>query len=666
MGKKNKIDEIEQDNTIEVEKEIVVKNEDKEIKIKKKKTINVKAIVCFVVAVIIILAIFLIVRSLKSDYIKYVKKVLPTKYYNVECLDSYCDQIAAYKGKRTGKTRVSLLTSDGKVAAKYNEKYDPKAKTRREPLAVTKNYVLFKNVKVKDGKVSSYSIANKRGKELFKTEDTLKVLNDYLVVLDDKDKGINGYSIIDAKGKELFKKVNDYNKYADETIISINSDGVKQILDEKGNVLLTDYFVANEIKDDDFNTIYLLVGDSKNNAYNYFSIKDKKIVGDSFQNYTKNNDGTLTISKKENNSVVQYTLFKDGKQKRIGDGKTQSEIADELRKKIDSNKYNLYLTSIYDKDQKYIFADDVKGKAFGLYNIKSNKFSKLYDYKKDSTSAYSSISKLSNDKDLKYYQISCSTYSCDKNEFYVYDLENAKVLYKTADSKLKIQYYTQYGKDYKVIKYSYSTTDNDYKGKYVLFGKDNKELVKSTNNIVVVGEELLLGYDSNTSLILYSAKSRKALNDEKTLATKITMGDHKLYKYKTNTNTIIINEKGKEVLKIDANDELIYSDKVIVYINNSKAYILDASKGKIKKYRLKNNEKMNDAAGDIISPYRGALFINNSTNKYIKVVNRNGRVIKQIKNAEIESVKRNSDKNVVIITKDISKKSINYGLYIAK
>ena len=629
MGKKNKIDEIEQDNTIEVEKEIVVKNEDKERKIKKKKTINVKAIVCFVVAVIIILAIFLIVRSLKSDYIKYVKKVLPTKYYNVECLDNYCDQIAAYKGKRTGRTRVSLLTSDGKVAAKYNEKYDPKAKTRREPLAVTKNYVLFKNVKVKDGKVSSYSIANKRG-------------------------------------KELFKKVNDYDKYTDKTIISINSDGVKQILDEKGNVLLTDYFVANEIKDDDFNTIYLLVEDSKNNAYNYFSIKDKKIVGDSFQNYTKNNDGTLTISKKENNSVVQYTLFKDGKQKRIGDGKTQSEIADELRKKIDSNKYNLYLTSIYDKDQKYIFADDVKGKAFGLYNIKSNKFSKLYDYKKDSASAYSSISKLSNDKDLKYYQISCSTYSCDKNEFYVYDLENAKVLYKTSDSKLKIQYYTQYGKDYKVIKYSYSTTDNDYKGKYVLFGKDNKELVKSTNNIVVVGEELLLGYDSNTSLILFSAKSKKALNDEKTLATKITMGDHKLYKYKTNTNTIIINEKGKEVLKIDAKDELIYSDKVIVYINNSKAYILDASKGKIKKYRLKNNEKMNDAAGDIISPYRGALFINNSTNKYIKVVNRNGRVIKKIKNAEIESVKRNSDKNVVIITKNISKKSINYGLYIAK
>ncbi len=665
MGKKNK-NEVGNEKTIEIEKEIIVKKDDKEVKIKKKKVISVKAIIGFIVAAIIILAVFLIVKSLKSDYIKHVKKVLPTKYYSVECLDNNCDQIAAYKGKRTGKTKVSLLTSDGKVAAKYNDKYDSKAKTRREPLSVTKNYVLFKNVRVKDGKTTSYSIANKRGKELFKTEKTLKVLNNYLVVLDDKDKGINGYSIIDEKGKELFKKVNDYNKYVEKTIVSINADGVKQIIDEKGNVLLTDYFVVREINDDEGKALYLLVEDSKNNAYNYFSIKDKKIVGDSFQNYTKNKDGSLTISKKENNSVVQYTLFANGKQKKIGDGKTQSEIADELRKKIDSNKYNLYLTSIYDKDQKFIFADDIKGKAFGIYNIKSNKFSKLFDYKKDSSNAYSSISKLSSEKDLKYYQVSCSSYSCDMNEFYVYDLENAKELYKTSDDKLKIQYYTQYGKDYKVIKYSYSTTDNDYKGKYVLFGKDNKEIVKSTNNIVVVGEELLLGYDSSSSLILFSAKERKVLNDEKSLATKIVMDDHKLYKYKNDKNTIVVNEKGKEVLKIDANDELIYSDKLIVYINNNKAYILDASKGKIKKYKLRNNEKMNDAAGDIISPYRGALFVNNSTSKYIKVVNRNGKVIKKIKGVEIESVKRNSDKNVVIITKDNTKKTITYGLYIAK
>ena len=60
-------------------------------------------------------------------------------------------------------------------------------------------------------------------------------------------------------------------------------------------------------------------------------------------------------------------------------------------------------------------------------------------------------------KSLNYYQVSCSTYSCDKNQFYVYDLDTNKVLYKISDSKLKIQNYYQYGSDYKVVKYSYSS-----------------------------------------------------------------------------------------------------------------------------------------------------------------------------------------------------------------
>lgn len=666
MGKKNK-NEVEKENTIEIEKEIVVEKDDKNVVIKKKKVISSKLIIGIVVGLILIGGIFLLFRLFKSDEIKHVKKVLPNKYYNVQCLDNYCDQIAAYKGSRTGKTKVSLLTGNGKVVAKYVDKYDSKAKVRREPLAVTKNYVLFKNVKVKDGKIASYSIADKRGREKYKTENTLKVLNDNLVVMDNTKKGINGYSILNAKGKELFKNVNDYDKYAKGAIVSIQADGVKQIIDEDGKVLLSDYFVASEIKDKDYvNTLYLLVEDSKNNSYNYFSLKDKKIVGDSFQNYTRNGDGTLTISKKENNSVVKYTLFENGKQKRLGDSKTQSEIADELRKTIDSKKYNLYLTSIYDKDQKYVFADDMKAKSFGLYDIKKNKFKKLYDYKKDSSSAYSSISKLSNEKNLNYYQISCSTYSCDKNEFYVFDLEKGNTLYNTSDSKLKIQYYYQYGTDYKVIKYSYSSVDEKYKGKYVLYGKNNKEITKSDHNIVVVGEELLLGYDSSTSLILYSTRTKKVLNDDKNLGTKLIIDNHKYYRYKTNKSIILVNEKGKEVLNIDSNNDLIYSDKVLVYIDGNKAYIFDASKGKTKKYKLKNNEKMNDAAGDLISPYRGALFINNSADKYIKVVNSKGHVIKKIRKAEIESVKKNSDKNVVIITKDTSKKTINYGLYIAK
>ena len=129
-------------------------------------------------------------------------------------------------------------------------------------------------------------------------------------------------------------------------------------------------------------------------------------------NYTKNGDGTLTITKKENNTTVKYLLDAKGKQKLIGDGKTQSEIANDLRKQIDEKKYNIYLTSIYDKDQKFVFADDIINKTFGLYNIKNNKYKKLFSYKADATSLYTSIAKITNENNLNYYQVSCSGYNC--------------------------------------------------------------------------------------------------------------------------------------------------------------------------------------------------------------------------------------------------------------
>ena len=432
------------------------------------------------------------------------------------------------------------------------------------------------------------------------------------------------------------------------------------------DIILSDYYVATEVNDENGEVLYLLVEDSKNNSYNYFSLKSYKIVGDSFQNYSRNGDGTLTISKKENNNTVKYTLRTDGKQIKIGDSKTQSEIADDFRKTIDTKKYNLYLTSVYDKDQKFVFADDIGSKAFGLYNIKSKKFVKVFDYKGNASSLYSSISKINNDKDLNYYQISCSTYNCDKNEFYVFDLETGKALYKLSDSKLRIQNYYQYGTDYKVIKYSYSSTNDEYKGKYVLYGKDNKEVVKSSNPIVVVDAELLVGNEMSSSLILYSARTKKVLNSDKALGSKLTVDGNKIFRYQTDKNTILLNSKGKEVLKVESGADLIYSDKLIVYIKDKKAYMFNASTGKTKKYRFRNNEKMNDASGDLIAPYRGALFINNSANNYVRVVNSRGTIIKTIKKAEIQNIYKTKENNVVIITKNDSKNITLYGLYIAK
>lgn len=625
-----------------------------------------KCLFILLAVVLIIGIIAVVIKKFGGDDIKRVSKILPQKYYNIECLDSNCSGIAAYKGDKTKKSKVTLLNSNGKVVASYKDVYDPKAKSIKTPSAIGKDFFIFKKTNVAKAKVTGYSIANKRGKEVYSSSKVLKVLNDYLVVMDDTNKGLNSYTLLNSRGKTLFKNVNDFDLYADGKVISAEISGSKDVLNEKGDIILSDYYVATEVNDENGEVLYLLVEDSKNNSYNYFSLKSYKIVGDSFQNYSRNGDGTLTISKKENNNTVKYTLRKDGKQIKIGDSKTQSEIADDFRKTIDTKKYNLYLTSVYDKDQKYVFADDISSKAFGLYNIKSKKFVKVFDYKSNASSLYSSISKINNDKNLNFYQISCSTYNCDKNEFYVFDLETGKALYKLSDSKLRIQNYYQYGTDYKVIKYSYSSTNDEYKGKYVLYGKDNKEVVKSSNPIVVVDAELLVGNEMSSSLILYSAKAKKVLNSDKALGSKLTVDGNKIFRYQTDKNTILLNSKGKEVLKVESGADLIYSDKLIVYIKDKKAYMFNASTGKTKKYRFRNNEKMNDASGDLIAPYRGALFINNSANNYVRVVNSRGTIIKTIKKAEIQNIYKTKDNNVVIITKNDSKNITLFGLYIAK
>lgn len=638
---------------------------EKKFNISKKIKDNKKPIIIIFSVIVVLITILCVFLNLNNDYIKRVKKVLSAKYYKIVCLDNTCDQIAAYKGSETGKSKVKLLTGDGKVVAKYKVAYDANSKVTKEPYAVAKNYFIYKKIDTKSNKIKGYSLADKKGREKYNTEKNLKVLTDHLAVLDDGNKGVNGYSILDKNGKLLFKNVNQYDIYANGKVISAEIEGRKKILNEKGEIVLSDYYVATEVFIEDSEDSFLLVEDSKNNSYNYFNTKSMRIVGDSFQNYSKNSDGTLTIVKKENNSSIKYTLSKDGKQKKIGSSKTQSELANDIKKELDTKKYNLYSTSVLNEDQKFVFVDDISNKSFGVYNLKTKKYSKIFDYKKDTNSLYSSVTKVYNNNNLNYYQIACSTYYCDNNEFIVYNLDDGKVMYSGSNDKLKIQNYYQFQDGYKVIKYSYSSTDDEYKGKYVLFDSKNKEIYKSSNMISVVDKELLIGSENYSSLILYSAKANKVLNDETTLGSRITLNNNKFYRYQTNKETIIVNTKGREVLKVESGNDIIYSDKLLVYIKNKKLYIFDAAKSKTRKYRLKNNEKMNDASGELIAPFRGAIFINNTSDNYFKVLNYKGHSIKKVKKSTISNVYKNKSNNVVIITKKIGK-TTEYGLYIAK
>ena len=66
-----------------------------------KKSENIKKLIlCFACLIVIGLVVGSIVTLFKSDDIKSVKRILKNKYYNVECLDSYCNSIMAEEGNK--------------------------------------------------------------------------------------------------------------------------------------------------------------------------------------------------------------------------------------------------------------------------------------------------------------------------------------------------------------------------------------------------------------------------------------------------------------------------------------------------------------------------------------------------------------------------------------
>ncbi len=652
------------------EKEMVKLASERKEKNKKQNNKDSKKFKIALICAAIFLVCFIgykIIRGFSNDNIKDVDRILKEKYYEINCLDSNCGQIAAYKGDKKGTTKVTLLNGEGKTVASYKTIYNVDAKETKDPYLIADNYFIYKNVNNEEKKISGYSIANKKGKEVYKTNNVLKVLTNYLVIEDDTTKGINSYTVVDNKGKVIYKNVNDYDSFAGNKYAYIEVNGSKELLDEKGNSIKSGYTVAREVTDENGETVYLILRETKNSSYSVFNVNKGKVVSDSFQSYTINDDKSLTISKKENNQVVQYKLSINGKEEKIGVNKTQSQIVSELRNEINQNKYNLYAVSVNSSDQKYVFADDLENKVFGVYNIKKKEFTKIYDYNKEANNIYSTLYALTGKNNKKYYQISCDEKICGEIRFYVYDLDNNKVLYNTTSKDTIIQNYYQYTNDYKVLRYSFSSSNAEKKGKYVLFDKDNKELLTSNNGIIVLNEELLIGKELTASIILYSSKDNKVLNKDENLSNVITINNNKFYKFTDNNKTVMVNSNGKRVLEFDSKYEVIYSDRLMVYIDeNNKINIFNPSNSKTKKYSLKENEKMNSASGTLISPYRGALFINNSNDNYVKVVNTNGKIIKKIKKAEIQNVYYNNQKNVIIITKNDTGKTNLYGLYLAK
>ena len=613
-------------------------------------------IISIIIGLVIIgILLFVIFGRTNVDNITRVKKLLPNKYYKIECMNETCDYVIAYSGDKLGKTNILIYNAYGKKIASYSEQFSSSDKIIRNIYSITNNYIIFKKVDL-SGSTKGYTLATTKAKSKYNSDNVLSGLNDFLI----SEKVDDYYNIITKDGKVLYSSVKNIKTQADGKILSVTIKNEDFILNEKGSPILNGYRIVKQVKDENNNAIYFVLQDSNRNAYYFYSIKTNKIVGDSFNGYVDgSNVGELIVTKKENNVSVKYILKRDGSLTKL------DEVSLDKLKVIDEDKYEVLYESYIIPVQQSVLVRNKKDNTFGVYNINTKKYTRLFNYKDDKR--ISSISKLlSNEKEL-YLQISCSSEVCDENKLVVYDMVNDKNLYENTNKDYNVQYYTNYG-DYNAVKYSHNSNE-EYKNKYAVYDKNNKELFRSDDQIVIVDKKLVFGKEpSNSSLILFNTKKKKALNTSDTLASKIIVGKSYIYKYNDDSKTYLYNKDGDLLKKINsAKASLMYSSDTIIYVENNRVFIVNPTDNRTSTYRLKENERINSYDGSNIPPYRNTLFINNTISNNIKIVNVNGRTIKNIKNSIIESVDYNKkSRNVFIITKQVKDNNNYYGLYLGK
>ena len=623
--------------------------------IDKTKLIKILCAIAVVLLIALIIKIFVFKPGTSKNG---VSKLLDTKYDSISCIDYDCNGFMAIEGDKLTKYKVVLFNVDGEKVADYKEVYNANLKETEVPYAIGKDFYLTSITSLSKLSASGYNMKNKKGKVIYSSEKSIELLNNYLVITTDKE--TSKKIIVDKKGKVLYSNISDYESYFNGKIIEIEIDNTYALLNELGEKFLSDYSISKIVKDEDEKYLYAVVKNEKDKVYNYFDLLKAKVVGDSFSSYSAGDEvGTLVITKKENEKSVKYLLTKDGKQTKLETEETTTSsdgFYKDFKDKVDTDTYSIFSGSLYSKDQENIIVNNKVEKSMGVYNVNTKEYKELYKYAQDKSYFYSSVYNVKNsDENGLVLSFICTT-SCDQNESLVYDVKNNKELYRY-EGENHITSYAEYENGYKVIGLSNSTD------KYTVLDKDNKNLYSSKKVVLILDSELVLGDKPSYSAILYSSKDNKVINEN----TVSIIDDYKnmLYKYSDETNTYILDKDGKEIIKVNKNDYLKNIDNYYIYIANNKINIYDIDKNKTNSYTMKDSEKMNDASGSMISPYKQTLVINNSTEKYVKVINFNGKVLKKIDNVELSKFKTNdeAEKAFLIVKKTKNNKDL-YGLYV--
>lgn len=613
---------------------------------------NKKFQILFILLVVVLLVLLCFFNRVDEDVVTRASKILGYKYYNIECIGEKCNYVAAYKGDINGKTTVKVINSNGKTVGKYSDVYSNETKYRRKPIAVTKNYLILSYQEENDSKGHKFEVVSTNGKKIIDGNNAFVSITDKFFYEEDNDL----YTIYDYKGNILCKDVSDLNFYNNKRIITFVSDELN-IIDENSERILDDYKIKEEIKEDN-KTVYLILED-KDNSYYYFDVKNNRIVGDSFNNYVIMSDNKLLVTTKENNEVKKYVLNEKGeKEKYISSNK---DIYDKLTKNIDKDTYQIVDDSIVLEKQKGILVKNIKDNSLGTYEIKTNTYNKVFDFKDElpgiSEENILNIYSLYSTLDKVYLEVGCSDYYCNEENIVVYNPVENKISFKVSNSEKEIKKYREYTNGYKVVNYSDKT--------YGLFDKDNIEIVTSTNNINVIDEKVIFGADvDDNNLLLYSSKKGKLLNSEDSLADTDRTSNYKFYKFTTKKNLYLYDINGNLIKKIDIkNSNITVSDKYILYFKNNKANLINLKNNKMISYDMTTKEAVIDGDGVVIKPYKGSIIISNYETKNIKVVNYNKKVIKNIKNSEVVKTGFDEKNNNIFL---ITKQDKNYGLYIIK
>lgn len=623
--------------------------------IDKTKLIKILCAIAVVLLIALIIKIFVFKPGTSKNG---VSKLLDTKYDSISCIDYDCNGFMAIEGDKLTKYKVVLFNVDGEKVADYKEVYNANLKETEVPYAIGKDFYLTSITSLSKLSASGYNMKNKKGKVIYSSEKSIELLNNYLVITTDKE--TSKKIIVDKKGKVLYSNISDYDSYFNGKIIEMEIDNTYALLNELGEKFLSDYSISKIVKDEDEKYLYAVVKNEKDKVYNYFDLLKAKIVGDSFSSYSAGDEvGTLVITKKENEKSVKYLLTKDGKQTKLETEETVTSsdgFYKDFKDKVDTDTYSIFSGSLYSKDQENIIVNNKVEKSMGVYNVNTKEYKELYKYAQDKSYFYSSVYNVKNsDENGLVLRFICTT-SCDQNESLVYDVKNNKELYRY-EGEDYLTSYAEYENGYKVIGLSNSTD------KYEVLDKNNKNLYSSKKVVLILDSKLVLGDKPSYSAILYSSKDNKVINEN----TVSIIDDYKnmLYKYSDETNTYILDKDGKEIIKVNKNDYLKNIDNYYIYIANNKINIYDIDKNKTNSYTMKDSEKMNDASGSMISPYKQNLVINNSTEKYVKVINFNGKVLKKIDNVELSKFKTNDEaKKAFLIVKKTKNNKDLYGLYV--